>query len=100
MSAVAPLSIQPKPREPLAQVELLVLFHPVMQSGGAGRVTEVPRNCSQQWVTVDVFGKIGRGEISGKPVVEDMDLEIAGEDANALLEPLADEISYYVAGEQ
>lgn len=97
MSAVALPVRNPKP-EPLAQIELLVLFHPTMQSGGTNE-TNIPRNCAQQWLTVDVFGRIAKGELTGKPVVEDMTLMYGDGDVTELLEPLADEIANYITRE-
>lgn len=89
--------VRPARPAPLAQVEVLLTFHPALQSGGPRNVT-IPPGATHQWLTVDVHGRIAKGELTGRqPVVEDMDLRVGDEDVNELLEPLADEIASYVA---
>lgn len=90
------IPVRPTRPAPLAQVEVLLTFHPALQSGGPRNVT-IPPGAHHEWLTVDVHGRIATGELSGRPVVEDMHLESGGNDVNELLEPLADEIASYVA---
>ena len=71
--------------EPLAQVEVLVLFSPALQTG-VGRVNaDACAKATHGWLTLDVYGTPGTGEHTGKPVLEDMRLECNGEDIEALL---------------
>lgn len=90
------LKVRPSRPVPLAQVEVLLTFHPALQSGGPRNVT-IPPGATHQWLTVDVHGRIAKGELTGQPVVEDVDLRVGDEDVNEILEPLADEIASYVA---
>ena len=92
MNSPAPL----RRREPLAQVELLVLFHPLMQSGGNRPVAIPPANATQGWMTVDVHGRIGRDE-EGARTIEDMRLEVQGEDVESKLpQAVVDGLVQYV----
>ena len=71
---------------PLAQVEVLLLFHPELQSGGPQRVaTELCARSTQGWLTLDVYGCRGASEMTGRPIMENLRLEVAGEDIEALL---------------
>lgn len=99
--SVTHIHVQPKRKEPLAQVELLILFHPSMQSGGPRRVPASQcESATQAWWTVEVFGRIGTSELSGLPIIEDLRLEAGGEDIEAVLpDSLVNEIVEYVAGE-
>jgi hypothetical protein len=84
-------------KKPLAQVEVLMLFHPSMQTGGPHKVQpdEVVR-ATQGWLTVDVHGKRGISELTGRPILEDMRLETGGEDIEALLPSnMVEEIQTY-----
>ena len=90
MHAVTPLpasAARPRPRpEPLAQVELLLLFDPSFQGGSTRRVpAETCARATQGWLTLDVYGKPGLSDLTGRPVMEDMRLEVAGEDIEPLL---------------
>lgn len=93
----APASRALRTRDLLAQVELLVLFHPSMQSGGASPVKAMPANCTQGWLTVDVHGVIAKSELTGLPCLEDMRLEVDGEDIEEKLPPsVVEAIADYV----
>src|SRR5690348_13741957 len=71
---------------PMAQVEVLMLFHPRLQGIGAGRVpADLCRDSTQAWLTLDVHGRRGVSELSGLPIVEDLRLEVHGEDVESLL---------------
>jgi hypothetical protein len=72
--------------EPLAQVDLLLLFSPALQNHGGGKVKDMPADAKQAWVTCEVFGTIGHSEIDGHPVLEDMRVERDGEDITDWLE--------------
>ena len=90
MHAVTQLSASParsRPRpEPLAQVELLLLFHPGFQGGGIRRVpVETCALATQGWLTLDVYGRPGVSDLTGRPVMEELRLEVAGEDIESLL---------------
>ena len=78
---------------PMAQVEVLMLFHPRMQSIGAGRAT-------QGWLTLDVYGRRGMSELTGLPILEDLRLEVRGEDVEPLLpDGIVSEVADYVLSE-
>ncbi|MFI4967812.1 MAG: hypothetical protein ACHQAU_03715 [Gammaproteobacteria bacterium] len=85
-------------RLPLAQVEVLLLFHPEMQSGGPRRVP--PGLCAraaQGWLTLDVYGHRGSSELTGLPMIEDMRLELDGEDIESMLpDGIVNEVADYV----
>ena len=85
----------------MAQVEVLMLFHPKMQSGGAGRVpAELCGRSTQGWLTLDVRGRRGKSELTGMPILEDLRLEVNGEDIEALLpDGIVSEVADYVLGE-
>ena len=78
---------RPHPRpEPLAQVEVLLLFHPSFQGTGSHRApAETCARATQGWLTLDVYGRPGLSDLTGRPVMEDMRLEVAGEDIEPLL---------------
>lgn len=78
---------QSRPRpEPLAQVEILVLFHPDLQTIGSRRVpAETCARATQGWLTLDVYGYPGTSDLTGCAVMEDMRLELNGEDIESLL---------------
>jgi hypothetical protein len=83
--------------EPLAQVELLLLFHPRLQGGPRRVVPENYAGASQAWLTLDVHGMRGASELTGRPIVEDLRLEAGGEDLEALLpDEIVGEIAAYV----
>ena len=89
MHAVTQLPTSP-PRsqrlEPLAQVELLLLFHPGFQGSRRRRVpAETCAQATQGWLTLDVYGRPGVSDLTGRPVMEDLRLEVAGEDLESLL---------------
>lgn len=86
---------------PLAQVEVLLLFHPRMQSLGAGRVPAgLCERSTQAWLTLDVHGRRALSELTGLPVLEDMRLEVCGEDVESLLpDGIVNEIADYVLSE-
>jgi hypothetical protein len=91
-----------RPRfEPLAQVELLVLFHPDMQGIGSRRVpVESCARATQGWLTLDVYGHPGVSHLSGRPVMEDMRLELNGEDIESLLpDSIVNHVADYVLRE-
>lgn len=86
---------------PMAQVEVLMLFHPMMQSGGAGRVpAELCGRSVQGWLTLDVHGRRGTSELTSLPILEDLRLEVHGEDIEALLpDDIVNKVADYVLGE-
>jgi len=86
---------------PLAQVEVLMLFHPALQGGAAGRAAaELCGRSTQGWLTLDVHGRRGVSELTGRPVLEDMRLEVRGEDIEALLpDGIVSEVADYVLTE-
>jgi len=91
---------RPRP-EPMAQVELLVLFHPAMQGIGSRRVSaEICAHATQGWLTLDVYGHPGVSDLTGRHVMEDMRLELNGEDIESLLpDAIANHVADYVLGE-
>lgn len=104
MHAVTPIAAPPPkpPRpEPLAQVELLLLFHPNLQACGSHRVpAETCTQATQGWLTLNVYGRPGISELTGRSVMEDMRLEVAGEDIEALLpDGIVNEVADYLLGE-
>jgi hypothetical protein len=85
--------------QPLAQVELLVLFSPALQGAPLPK-DAFPVNCSQAWLTVDVHGTRAKSEITGRSTVEDMRLEVNGDDIESLLpEDTVAAIAAYVGSE-
>lgn len=96
MHAATPLKPPTRP-EPLAQVELLLLFHPALQTGGQRAAPEVCARATQGWVTLDVYGRPGVSEFTGRPVMEDMRLEAHGEDIEHLLpDGIVNEVADYL----
>jgi|SRR5579863_2901357 len=95
-----PARALPRRHEPLAQVELLLLFHPSLQVGGAKRIAaETCARASQGWLTLDVYGSRGISEITGRPIMENLRLEVDGEDIEALLpDGIVTEVADYVLG--
>lgn len=88
-------------RDLLAQVEVLVLFHPLMQSGGHRVPAETCAKATQGWISVDVHGRIGKSDLTGLPCIEDMRLEHQGEDIEAQLpENVVQALSDYVIGDE
>jgi hypothetical protein len=85
-------------RLPLAQIEVLLLFHPEMQSGGPRRISpELCARAVQGWLTLDVYGQRGSSELSGLPILEGLRMEVAGEDLEALLpDGIVNEVADYV----
>lgn len=88
-------------REPLAQVELLVLFHPDLQSIGSRRISaETCARATQGWLTLDVYGYPVTSDFTGRPVMEDMRLEVNGEDVESLLpDSIVNHVADHVLGE-
>ena len=88
-------------RAPLAQVEVLLLFHPAMQGLGPRRVD--PGLCAasaQGWLTLDVYGRPGISALTGKPIMENLRLDAASADLEPLLpEGIVNEVADYVLGE-
>jgi len=86
---------------PLAQVEVLLLFHPSLQGGFPGRVPpEACAHTAQGWLTLDVYGERGISEITGRPIMENLQLRAGGEDIEALLpDGIVNEVADYVLGE-
>lgn len=83
---------------PLAQVEVLLLFHPQMQGGGPRKVPDqLCARATQGWLTLDVYGHRRRSEFTGFPILEDMRLEVGGEDIESLLpDGIVNEVADYV----
>ncbi|HEY3645071.1 MAG TPA: hypothetical protein VGM16_07000 [Gammaproteobacteria bacterium] len=83
---------------PMAQVEVLMLFHPRLQGVGAGGVPAgLCDEATQAWLTLDVHGRRGVSELTGLPVLEDLRLELHGEDVEALLpDGIVNEVADYV----
>ena len=90
----------PRP-PPLAQVELLLLFHPSLQGGLPRRVpAQVCAHATQGWLTLDVYGERSISEITGRPIMENLQLQVGGEDVEALLpDGIVNEVADYVLGE-
>ncbi len=88
-------------RQPLAQVEVLLLFHPELQRGMSRRAcAETCARTSQAWLTLDVHGSRGASGITGRPVMEDMRLELHSQDIEALLpDGIVNDIADYLLGE-
>ena len=89
----------PVPRpEPLAQVELLLLFHPSLQTGGLRRVpAEACARATQGWLILDVYGDRAISDLTGRPIMENLRLETGGEDIEALLpDGIVNEVADYV----
>ena len=82
--------------EPLAQVEVLLLFHPAFQGGIRHVPGELCALATQEgWLTLDVHGTPALSELTGRPILEDMRLETHGQDMEALL---PDQIVTDIAG--
>ena len=103
MHAVTYTPAQPpkRPRpEPLAQVELLLLFHPALQGASRRVSAEACALAAQGWLTLDVYGRPGLSDLTGRSVMEDMRLEVGGEDIEALLpDGIVNEVADYILGE-
>ena len=85
---------------PLAQVELLLLFHPVLQGCSHHVPAETCAQATQGWLTLDVYGRPGLSDLTGRPVMEDMRLEANGEDIESLLpDGIVNEVADYLLGE-
>ena len=88
-------------RDPLLQVEVLLLFHRRLQGGCARKASA--QDCADAahgWLTLDVYGRRGISELSGKPIMEDLRLEVGGEDIEALLpDGIVNEVADYVLDE-
>lgn len=80
----SPVRAHPRP-EPLAQVEVLLLFHPDFQGSSRRVPAETCAQATQGWLTLDVYGKTGVSDLTGRPVMEELRLEVAGEDLESLL---------------
>jgi len=87
--------------EPLTQVEVLVLFHPDLQFIGNRRVSaETCARATQGWLTLDVYGYPVTSDFTGRSVMEDMRLEINGENVEALLpDSIVNRVADYVLEE-
>ena len=100
MPATVPLK-PPRRPEPLAQVELLLLFNPGLQTGSRRVTAETCACATQGWLTLDVYGRRGVSELTGRPVMEDMRLEVRGEDIEALLpDGIVNEVADYLLGDE
>ena len=96
MHAVTLLKPPPRP-EPYAQVELLLLFHPSLQAGAQRAAPEACARATQGWLTLDVYGSPGVSEFTDRPVMEDMRLEVYGEDIEHLLpDGIVNEVADYL----
>lgn len=96
---VSTQSTAPRSRpEPLAQVEVLVLFHPDLQFIGTRRVpAETCSRATQGWLTLDVYGYLGTSDLTGRRVMEGMRLELNGEDIESLLpDSIVNRVADYV----
>ena len=94
-----PVPKRPRP-EPLAQVELLLLFHPALQGCSHHVPAETCAQATQGWLTLDVYGRPGLSDLTGRPVMEDMRLEANGEDIESLLpDGIVNEVADYLLGE-
>ena len=86
---------------PYAQVELLLLFHPSLQAGAQRATPESCAKATQAWLTLDVYGRPGVSEFTGRPVMEDMRLEAHGEDIEHLLpDGIVNEVADYLLGDE
>ena len=90
-----------RPREPVTQVEVLLLFHPRFQSIGPRRVSaEACAGAAQGWLTLDVYGRRGVSEFTGRAIMENLRLESRGRDLEAVLpEGIVNEVADYVLEE-
>lgn len=88
-------------RRPLMQVEVLLLFHRRLQGGCARKASaQECADAAHGWLTLDVYGRRGVSELSGAPVMEDLRLEVGGEDIEALLpDGIVNEVADYVMDE-
>jgi hypothetical protein len=86
---------------PLAQVEVLLLFHPSLQGCFPRRVpVQACARATQGWLILDVYGDRGISEITGRPIMENLQLQAQGEDIEALLpDGIVNEVADYVLGE-
>ncbi len=87
--------------EPLAQVEVLLLFHPRFQSLGPHRVSaHACDDAAQGWLTLDVYGRRGVSGFTGRPIMENLRLEAGGQDLETVLpEGIVNEVADYVLEE-
>ena len=96
MHAITALKPPPRP-EPCTQVELLLLFHPSLQTGAHRATPEACARATQAWLTLDVYGTPGVSEFTDRPVMEDMRLEVHGEDIEHLLpDGIVNEVADYL----
>ena len=88
-------------REPLAQVEVLLLFHPNFQSLGPRRAgAEACAAATQGWLTLDVYGRRSVSGFTGRPIMENLRLEARGQDLEPVLpEEIVNEVADYVLEE-
>ena len=82
----------------VAEVEILLLFSPKLQQGGAKMPpVEDMQRATHGWMTVQVYGTPAIGEISRRPVLEDLSIEADGEDIQDILpDQMVDDIESYV----
>ncbi len=87
--------------QPIAQVEVLLLFHPRFQSMGPRRVSaEACAGAAQGWLTLDIYGRRGVSGFTGRPIMENLRLESRGQDLEAVLpEGIVNEVADYVLEE-
>jgi len=87
-------------RQPLDQVEVLLLFHPRLQDGACKLDPGLCAAASRGWLTLDVYGRRGISEITGRPIMENLRLEAGGEDLEPLLpDGIVNDVADYVLGE-
>ena len=97
-----PHQLPPRQRpEPVAQVEVLLLFHPRFQSISPRRVSaEACAGAAQGWLTLDIYGRRGVSEFTGRPVMENLRIEAGGQDLESLLpEGIVNEVAEYILEE-
>ncbi len=99
MHAITHPRTPPRP-EPLAQVELLVLFHPCLQGLGSRHPpAETCAMATKGWLTLDVYGRRADSGLTGLPIMENLRLEADGQDLEALLpDGIVNEVADYVLG--
>ena len=94
--AAAPPASGRRPH-PLAQVDVLLLFHPSLQEGGRNVPAESCARATQAWLTLDVYGSPGVSDLTGRPVMEDLRLLVNGEDIEPLLpDKIVNEVADYL----
>jgi hypothetical protein len=88
-------------RQPLDQVEVLLLFHPRLQGGTRRLDPGLCAGASRGWLTLDVYGRRGISEITGRPIMENLRLEAGGEDLEPLLpDGIVNDVADYVLREE